>query len=306
VSVRFFTWRCLLCLALSTISLWSNPATAQELNPRAYWPAPKGTNLLVTGYQYSSGNVVTDPSLPITGVESKTDFAQLTYQHTMSLFARTANVQVNLPYTQASAEGFAEGEFRSRHVSALADARFRVSVNLRGAPSMDASGFQALRANPRTIIGASILVQAPTGGYEPDKLINASSNRWAVKPALGVIWPLRPTLLLEFEVGAWVFGDNDNFLGTTRQQDPIFSGEFHLVMIRPKFWVALDLNYYIGGRTTVGEDERGDRQRNSRIGGTVAFPFKNQHAIRIGYSTGIATKSGGDFENFSLSYFYAW
>ena len=52
--------------------------------------------------------------------------------------------------------------------------------------------------------------------------------------------------------------------------------------------------------------ERADRQQNARLGGTVVFPFKGQHAIRVGYSTGIATKSGGDFENFSLSYLYAW
>ena len=307
VPVRSLGWCCLLCVALSAISLWSNAAAAQELNPRAYWPAPRGTKAFVVGYQYSSGDVVTDRSLPITGVDSKIDFAQVTYQHTVSVLGRTANLQVNLPYTRGSSEGFAEGAFRSRHISALADARFRVSVNLRGAPTMDASGSQALRANPQTIIGASILVQAPTGGYEPDKLINAGTNRWALKPALGVIWPVRPTWLLEFELGVWLFGDNDDFLGVTRKQDPILSGEFHLVKrLRPGFWASLDMNYYVGGRTTVGGVERADRQRNSRLGGTVLFPFKGQHAIRVGYSTGIVTESGGDFDNFTLSYLYAW
>ena len=305
--VRLLTWCCLLCVALSAISLWSSAAAAQELNPRAYWPAPTGTKVFVVGYQYSGGDVVTDPSLPITGVDSEIDFAQVTYQHTVSVLGRTANLQANLPYTRGSAEGFAEGEFRSRHVSALADSRFRVSVNLRGAPAMDASGFQTLRANPRTIIGASILVQAPTGGYEPDKLINAGTNRWAVKPALGAIWPLRPTWLLEFELGAWIFGDNDDFLGTIRQQDPIFSTEFHLIKrVRPGFWASLDVNYYVGGRTTVSGNERANRQRNSRLGGTVVFPFKGQHAIRASFSTGIITESGGDFETFTLSYLYAW
>jgi len=244
VLVRFLTWCVLLCVAPSAISLWSIGAAAQELSPRAYWPAPRGTNVFAVGYQYSGGDVVTDPSLPITGVESKIDFAQVTYQHTLSVLGRTSNLQVNLPYTQGLSEGFVEGEFRSRHISAMADARFRVSVKLRGAPTMDASDFQALLANPRTIIGASILIQAPTGGYEPDKLINAGTNRWAVKPALGVIWPVRSDLLLEFELGAWIFDDNDNFLGTIRRQDPIFSGEFHLIkLIRPGLWAALDVNY---------------------------------------------------------------
>jgi len=304
---RFMTWRYLLCFALTAIGVWSNAAPAQELAPRAYWPAPKGTNVLVVGYQHSTGDIVTDPSLPITDAESKIHFAQLTYQHTLSLVGRTANLQFNVPHTWGTAEGFAEGEFRSRDISAMADARIRLSVNLRGAPTMDVVGFQALREKPRTIIGASVLVQVPTGGYEPDKLINAGTNRWAVKPAIGVIWPVRPTWLVEFELGAWIFGDNDNFLGTTRQQDPILSTEFHLVKrVRSGFWVSLDANYYVGGRNTVDHVQRDDLQRNSRIGGTVVFPFKGRYAIRFGFSTGIVTKSGGDFDSLNLNYIFVW
>jgi len=309
IPVRYLTWRHLLCLGviLPAIGFWSTAALAQELAPRAYWPAPKGADVLVLGYQYSRGDIVTDPSLPITSTDSRINFAQLTYQHTSSLFGRTVNIQFNLPYTRGSTEGFAEGEFRSRHISAMADARARLSINLRGAPAMDEAGFQALRAKPRTIVGASVMVQAPTGAYEADKLINAGTNRWAVKPALGVIWPVRPTWLVEFEFGAWFFGDNDNFLGTTRQQDPILSSEFHLVKrFRPGFWAALDVNYYVGGRTTVDHAERADLQRNSRIGATVVFPIKGRQAIRFGFSTGLVTESGGDFESFSLNYLYAW
>ena len=296
-----------LAVALPAFGFWSHAALAQELAPRAYWPTPEGTNVLVVGYQYTGGDIVTDPSLPITGVESDINFAQVSYQRTLSLFGRTTNMQFNLPYTRSSTEGFVEGEFRNRDISAMADARVRLSVNLRGAATMDAAGFQALRAKPRTIVGASLLVQAPTGGYEPDKLINAGTNRWAVKPALGVIWPVRPKWLLEFELGAWLYSENDNFQQRTRQQDPILSSEFHLVKrIRPGFWASLDLNYYVGGRTTVDQFEQSDLQRNSRVGATVVFPFKGQHLIRIAISTGIVTESGGDFESFSLNYGYVW
>jgi hypothetical protein len=47
---------------------------AQELAPRAYWPAPTGTNVLVLDYQHSAGDIVTDPSLPIAGVKSNITF----------------------------------------------------------------------------------------------------------------------------------------------------------------------------------------------------------------------------------------
>jgi len=302
-------WRFLLIVVVtvSKFSLWTATAAAQELVPRAYWPAPKGTNLLVVGYQYSTGDIVTDASLPIAGVDSKINYAQVTYQRTLSLFDRTANIQFNLPYTWGTTEGVVEGEYVRREISALSDARFQLSINLRGAPSMSAAEFQALRAKPRTIIGASILIQPPTGDYETDKVINAGTNRWSIKPAIGVIWPMRPTWLLEFALGAWFFTDNDEFVGTTRQQDPIYSGELHLVKrFKPGFWASLDLNYYAGGRTAVGQELRADLQRNSRFGATVFFPIKAGHAIRASYNTGVVTDSGGDYDTYNLSYAHIW
>jgi len=292
---------------LSMLALMCSTVSAQELVPRAYWPTPNGTNILVLGYQKTTGDIVTDPSLPLTGVDSDIDYLQLSYQRTFSLAGRTATMQLSLPYSRGYTEGLLEGEIRGRHTSGLGDARVRLSYNIKGAPSMDAKGFQALRADPKTIVGVSLLVQAPTGDYEVDKVINVGTNRWSIKPAIGVIWPMRPTWLLEFEVGAWFFGDNGDFLGETREQDPILSTEIHLVKrIRPGFWASLDANFYMGGRTSVGDSEQANLQRSSRFGATVVLPFKGRHAFRGSLSTGLVTKTGGDFEMLSLSYLYAW
>ena len=250
---------------------------------------------------------MTDPTLPIVGVDSRINFAQFTYIHTLDLGGRTANLQFILPFSWGTTEGFSEGQFRSRYIAGASDARAKLAVNLLGAPTMDVAGFQQLRANPRPIIGASILVQFPTGGYEADKLLNPGTNRWAVKPAVGVILPVRTTWLLEFDLGAWFFGDNDEFLGVTREQAPILATEFHLVKrIRPGFWAALDVTYYAGGRTTVDGTLRADLQRNSRIGGTLVYPFKRRHAMRASFSTGAVTSSGGDFNTLTVSYMYVW
>ena len=279
----------------------------QELVPRAYWPAPTGTKLFVAGYQYSDGDVLTDPSLPVEGVESTIEFLSLTYQQTFDWFGRTTNLQLNLPYAWGDARGFAEGEFRTRSISGFADARARLSINLAGAPAMDVAGFQELRANPKPIIGASILVSAPTGDWEPDKIFNTGLNRWAIKPEIGAIIPLRPRWLLELDLGAWFFGDNDEFLGETREQDPIFSAEIHIVSrIRPGLWASLDATHYWGGRTEVGDVRRDDRQENSRVGATFVWPFKRRQAIRISTSVALNTSSGGDFSTVTVAYAYVW
>lgn len=284
-----------------------SPVFAQELVPRAYWPTPNGTNVLVLAYQKTQGDIVTDPSLPLTGVDSDINYLQLSYQRTFSLAGRTAVIQLSVPYSEGTTEGLVEDEYRRRDTSGLGDVRARLSYNIAGAPTMDGAAFQALRKSPRMIVGASLLIQAPTGNYDANKLINIGTNRWSIKPAIGLIWPMRPTWLLEFEVGAWLFGDNDEFLGGTRKQDPILSAEIHLVKrIRPGFWASLDANFYVGGRTSVNGGEQANLQRNSRIGATVLFPIKSRHAIRSSLSTGVVTETGGDFEMFTLSYLYVW
>lgn len=297
----------MLCILLVVSGLWAATSAAQELVPRAYWPTPVGTNLLVVGYQHLSGDVVTDATLPLEGVESTFEYLQVSYQRTLNVLGRTSNLQFNLPYARGTAKGLVEGEFRRRDISSFADARFQFSINLRGAPNMDNAAFRELVAKPRPIIAASILVQPPTGSYDVDKAINAGTNRWSTKLALGGIWPLVPGWLFEASAGVWYFGDNDEFLGMTRQQDPIFASEVHLVRTnRSGLWIALDGTYYSGGQTTLGGVERDDRQQNTRIGFTLLYPIKRRHAIRLAYSTAVSTEIGGDYDSISLNYVNLW
>ena len=305
---RLHRHRSLSCaLTLLALSLVGRVGFAQELTPRAYWPAPVGTNVFGIGYQLSTGDVLPDPSLPVYGVDSTLNGAALTYQRFFDLFDRTATVQLNLPYAWGRTEGTVDGEFLTRDIDAFADARMRFAINLRGAPAMDPTEFREMLGNPKTIFGVSLVVQAPTGGYDTDRVLNAGSNRWSAKPALGVIVPLSPGWLLEGEMGVWVFGDNEEFVGVTREQAPILSSEFHLIRVmKNRIWASLDLNFYQGGQSTVAGVERDDIQRNSRVGLTLAYPIRKRHMIRAGYSAGVVTEVGSDFSIFSLAYIYAW
>ena len=282
-------------------------ALAQELTPRAYWPAPKGTKVVTFAYQYSTGDILFDPSLPVVGVDSRLNLTQFSYLQTVNIAGRTANFQFSVPYSWGTTEGEVAGSERSRYAAGWSDARARLSVNLLGAPTMDPAAFQRLRADPEPIVGVSLMVSAPTGRYDENEVINVGSNRWAIKPAIGYIHPLKRKWLTEFELGLWVFGDNDEFLGRTREQNPVAEGEFHLIKrVRPGFWFSFDLNYYYGGRTTVDGNLNADLQRNSRAGFTMTFPWKRHHAIRGSFSTGTVTSSGGDFDLFSIVYVYLW
>jgi hypothetical protein len=284
-------------------SLWAGVGAAQDLTPRAYWPAPRGTKVAVTGYSYASGDVLFDPSIPLYGVDSSINAAILAYLQTFSLWGRTTNLVVELPYSWGTTEGMI-GDIPARSdFSGLGDATVKVAVNLLGAPTMTPADFQKLRADPRPILGASLKVLAPTGSYDSDRLINVGANRWAAKVELGYQIPIRPKWMLEFEAGAWFFGDDEDYLPGEREQEPVLAGEVHLVKrLKPGFWASLDLNYFTGGRQTIGGNELEDVQRNSRLGGTVVVPFKGRHAIKIGYSRGVVTKYGTDYRQLIVTY----
>ena len=285
------------------LSFSATAANAQELSPRAYWPAPEGTKVAVFGYQYSWGDVVTDPSLPIFGVDSKISTSLAAYRQTFNLFGRTANFLIEVPYTWGSSVGELAGKPVRRDFSGIGDVAFTLSANLVGAPSMTPAEFQELRANPHPILGASVKVLAPTGAYDADRIINVGANRWAIKVELGYTLPIRARWLLEIEMGTWIFSNNENFLGQTREQASVLATEIHLVRrFRPGFWASLDFNFYTGGRSTIGDKRLGDLQRDSRLGGTVVVPFRDRHAIKAGYSTGVVTGSGGDYNMLLVSY----
>ena len=290
-------------LTCAACSLLVGHASGQELSPRAYWPAPKGTIVAFGAYSHSSGDVVTDPSIPIVGVDSRLNTAQVGYLQTLSLFGRTSNLVAELPYTWGTTVGTLDGEPAQRDLSGVGDLALTLSVNLRGAPSMTRAEFRELRRNPHSIIGASVRVLAPTGSYESDKLINVGANRWAVKAEVGSIIPISPPWHLELEVGAWWFDDNDQFLGTVREQRPVLALEGHLVRrFRPGFWASLDANYFAGGRNVVDGEPTETLQRNSRFGLTFVFPFHRRHALKVSYSIGVITESGGDYSSFVLGY----
>ncbi len=297
--------RAISLLASLVLLLASMTAAAQDLTPRSYWPAPKGTKVIVAGYAYSSGDIVTDLSLPVTGVDSKINSGVIAYQQTFSLLGRTTNVQFELPYVNGTTTGAIQGESARRDISGTGDISATVSINFLGAPSMTAEEFRVLRKNPRPILAASLKIVAPTGEYESDKLINIGSNRWATRMKLGYVQPFARKWMLEMAAGAWFFQDNDQFLGETREQAPILAIDLSIIRrFSPGFWVSLDSNYYSGGRTTISGNKNADFQRNSRMGATLAWPFKGRHAIKLGYSGGVATQSGGDYQTFLLSYLY--
>jgi len=282
---------------------WSGTTFCQELSPRAYWPAPVGTKVLVLGYAHATGDVLMDPSVPLYGVDSKINAGFLGYLQTFSLWGRTSNLLLELPYSWGTTTGLVGNTPARREFAGLSDAGISMTINLIGAPALSPEGFQALRADPRPLLGFNIKLVPPTGYYQDDRLINVGSNRWAMRVQLGSVIPLKPRWLFELEAGVWFLGDDDDFIAGKREQDPIYAAEIHIVRrFKPGFWASLDANYFTGGRQTIDDKQLVDLQSNRRFGGTVVFPFAGRHAVKLGYSIGTRTRYGNDFKQFLMTY----
>ena len=280
-------------------------ASAQELEPRAYSPNPTGANFVLVVYGHTSGNVVFDPSVPITNVEAAINTGALFYGRTFALFGRAASAAVQLPYVWGTIDGDVFEDRRSVYRSGLADLRMRLTTNILGGPALSAREF-ATRP-PRTTMGASLVVLAPTGQYDPSKLVNVGTNRWAFKPEVGLSHP-SGRWFLELYAGTWLFTVNDDFFGgSRREQSPLLAVQGHFsYTFRPRLWLAGDATFYTGGRTTVDGVEKADLQRNTRLGLTLAVPVKRRSALKASWSRGGVTRVGGDFQTLALGYQVLW
>lgn len=283
--------------------IWVTDTAAQEITPRLFWPAPKGTTVLVAGYSHSNGEVFFDPSLPVEGADADVNTGVLAYLQTLDLFGRTSNILVSLPYVEGSTKGLLEGRPESVDFSDFGDIAVTLNVNLSGAPTMNQEEFQAFRADPKPLLGASLKIIAPTGKYDPGRVVNVGSNRWTTRLKLGTALKLNPSWILEFSASGWFFGDDPDFIEGRKEQDPLYTLESNLIKrIRPGLWASLDVTYYRGGRQRIAGTELDNAKRNLKMGGTLVVPFLKRHAVKIGYASGVIIRYGDDFNEFLLSY----
>jgi hypothetical protein len=280
-------------------------ACAQELEPRAYSPAPVGTNFLLLGAVHQSGEVLPDPTLPVTDVHASATSAVFAYSRSFGLAGHAASLALALPYVSLDAEGNVGGNSRERSVNGLGDLRLRLAVGLLGSPALTPQEFA--QRTPEPLLGASVSIVAPTGDYDSSRLVNIGAHRWAFKPEVGMSLPIGK-VFAEVSSGVWLFTDNDDFLGgQRRQQDPLWSLQFHLgYNFAPGFWAAANATYFTGGRTSLNGMDKQDLQSNSRYGGTLAYPLGRQLSLKASYSRGLITRAGGDFDTVSVFLQYRW
>jgi hypothetical protein len=280
-------------------------ADAQDLEPRAYTNTPVGMNFAVAGYQYSSGALVFDPSLPVTDAKANVDMGFLGYVHSFGIKGKSAKAGVLLPYARFSANGYVDDVYRTRDQNGPADPAFYFTINLLGAPALKLDEFKDYRQD--TIVGLTFKATAPLGIYDSSKLLNIGTNRWSLKSEMGVSQALG-RWTLEGAGAVYLFTDNTDFdHGKIREQDPIYAAQGHVIYsFRNGIWASVDAVYYTGGTTTVDGVENNDEFDNWRTGFTLAFPVNRKHSIKLFGHSGISTRTGTDYDELGIAWQYRW
>jgi hypothetical protein len=289
------------------------PLNAQDLAPRAYIITPVSSNAItLTGAIYD-GSININGILPISDATGTFGVPILSYYHSFGIVGRSANFVATLPYAVGNFSGTEAGAEEQRHLSGLMDTSYRFSVNLLGGPSMKTREFMKWRQ--RVLLGTSLRVTAPTGQYDPTKLLNWGDNRWSFKPELGYSERWKHWVVDAYG-GAWFFTKNQEYWSRTPSfpgvrtlsQNPLGSFEGHLSYdLKPRLWISLDGNYYFGGTTTIGtEQDSRSRQTGSRIGATASFPLSKHASLKFSYSDGVFVAVGGNFHNGSVAWQYSW
>ena len=279
-------------------------AEAQELEPRAYANAPVGTNFLILGYAFTTGDVALDESAPIQDGKITVHSAIAAYARSLDVWGRAGKLDLVLPYAWLSGSATFAGRPVSTEISGLGDPQVRFSYLFYGAPALTLDQFADYQ--PDLILGASLAVRVPLGQYDSDRLVNIGTNRWSFKPEIGISKTLGP-VTLELDTSATFYTDNENFFrGRRLQRDPLYAAQGH-VIYHTSFgvWAALDATYYGGGRTTIDGVEGGSQQ-DVRVGGTLAIPVNRYNSIKISASTGAYARLGGNFTTAAIAWQFRW
>lgn len=295
--------RAILWLVITAIPI---AAPAQDLTPRAYLVTPTGSHAVILATSFSSGDVALDPAAPVEDARGKFQVATLGYSESFDLLGRSASVTIVAPYARANFQATIDAAQYLAYRSGLGDGRVRLAVNLSGGPAMNTSEY--LKWHEKRLLGASVTVVIPNGQYDSARAVNIGANRWGFKPELGFSrrWG---RWVIDSYAGVWFFSGNHTYFPgeRLRTQRPVAAMEAHAgYYLKRRLWASADVNFWNGGRSSIDAAAKQDRQRDSRIGGTMSVPINLHHSVKFSYSQGAYVTIGGSYRTYTAGWQYTW
>jgi hypothetical protein len=282
---------------------WANASIAQDLEPRRWSQMPTGLNFVGIGLGHVEGDILFDPVLLIEDAKFDSQAAGLVYVRSFGLAGKSARLDFSLPYRAGRWEGTVDGEFTHIRRRGFADPRVRFSMLLYGGPAQTPAEY-AKSKKSNTVVGAAIAVAMPLGDYFDQKLINLGSNRWTVRPQLGVTHT-RGKWTGEITGSVFWYSDNDRFWkGNELKTDPLWALQAHVIYsFKPGLWASISTGYGWGGESTINGDAKNNPSGNWLTALSFGFPIDRRQGVKIGLLTGRSQKTtGADIDSLFVAY----
>jgi hypothetical protein len=291
----------LVIISLALVVLHSH-ARAQFTDPRTYQNAPVGINQLELAYAYVRSDTSIDTSIIVTGAKFNLNQGLIDYTRYFALLHRMAWVEASVPIANLS--GFIADTNITGSTTGTGDSGYTAAILLKGGPALNQEQFA--KAETATTIGLSLSTTAPTGQYDPKKLLNLGSDRWSFKPELGVSKPFGPDQRWVFDVyvNSYLYTDNNSYRGADiLRQRALLGLEGHIsYTFNNAIWASLDTRYSFLGDTIVGGVYQDNRQRNFVLGSEVVVSPNSRNSFTFEFAKAVVHKNGPFLGGFSVKY----
>jgi len=281
-------------------------ARAQFTDPRAYDNTPVGVSQLELAYAYAHANASIDTALIIAGAEFDLNQGTVEYTRYFNFFHRTAWVNASLPL--AGLNGSVTGTNIHGSLTDAGDSSYELAMLVKGGPALSVKKFADFR--PITSVGVSLTLTAPTGQYNPNKVLNLGSDRWSFKPEIGISHPFgsKQKWVIDGYASAYFFTDNTSYHGVEiLRQQPLPGFEGHIsYSFTDNLWVSLDTRYSFRGDTLINDTDQNNPQQNFILGSEVNVSVNSRTQLVFKFAKAMVHQTGPAYTGLSVEYIYSW
>jgi hypothetical protein len=293
------------CFALA-ILCFPDQVYAQFAEARHYVNAPVGVNQLELAYAYAHSNASIDTELIVAGARFNLNQGTITYTRYFGFVHRVAWVEASVPVADLS--GSVSGTNVQGSTTGSGDSSYAVTALLKGGPALSADQFADYK--PTTTVGVSLTISAPTGQYNPDKILNLGSHRWSFKPEMAVSHPFGAEQKWQCDVyaHAYFFTDNTSYRGReVLRQEPLPGLEGHIsYLFVHNAWASIDTLYSFRGATVIDRVHQNDAQRNVTLGSEVNVSLSSRNSLVVQFEKALVHQNGPALTGFAVKYTYSW
>ena len=281
-------------------------ALAQFTDAHAYDNTPVGINQIETGYAFVHGNASIDPSLVIGGANLDVNQGTIAYTRYFGLFHRLAWVEAAVPLARLS--GSISGTDIHGSTAGTGDSAYTMAMLVKGGPALNAAQFENVK--PTTTLGVSVAFTAPTGLYDPDKILNLGSDRWSFKPEIALSHPFGPEQKWQLDayVNAYFYTDNTSYRGREiLRQEPLTGLEGHIsYSFTDSLWISADTRYSFRGATALDGVDQNNAQQNLIVGSETRMSINSRHSLLFEVAKAVVHENSPAVVGVAVKYDYVW